>query len=232
VSRSEAKREQLYASWLVWVRANLGRDRRLASIAANAATDALEQGSEFTGASEAARSAWLGAAEGKDPAPWSGPPPLAIPMAMSIAIVGAAASAGFDLWVGDLNQPYFGSLAHAFSIFNVILLVLNAWFLYGMWHRAEWAWRATFTLVVMGAVFDFLGFAMPYLVYADFGVPYLVDVLAPNVDWVSNMSLAWGWVHLVVIQGPILVLLWLRPSRQWVGIDSPSVAILDEMRRP
>jgi hypothetical protein len=231
VSRSEATREQLYASWLVWVKANLGRDRRPAAIAANAATAALEQGSEFTGASEAARSAWIGAAEGVDPAPWSGPPPLAIVVAMGIAIGGAAASAAFDLWLGALNAPYLGFLAHAFSVFNVILLVLNAWFLYGMWHRAEWAWRATFTLVVVGAVFDFFGFVTPYFVFADYGVPYFVDVAAPNVDWVGNVSLVWGWVHLVVIQGPILVLLWLTPSRQWVGIDSPSVSIHDQMRR-
>jgi hypothetical protein len=232
VSRSEARREQLYASWLVWVKANLGRDRRLAAIAANAATEALEQGSEFTGASEAARSAWIGAAEGVDPAPWSGPPPLAIRLAMGIAIGGAGASAICDLWLGAQNVPYFSFLAHAFSIVNVIFVVLNGWFLYGMWHRAEWAWRAAVTLVVMGAVFDFFVFVTPYLVFADFGVPYFVDVAAPNVDWVVNLTLVWGWVHLVVIQGPILVLLWLIPSRQWVGIDSPAVHIHDLMRRP
>jgi hypothetical protein len=231
VSRSKATREQLYASWLAWVRANLGRDNRLAAIAANAATEALEQGSEFSGASEAARSAWIGAAGGAAPEPWSGPPPLAIPMAMSIGIGGAAASAALDLRLAALNVPYFSFLALGFSIFNLILLALNAWLLYGMWHRAEWAWRATFTLVVMGAVFDFFVFVSPYLVFADYGVPYFVDVAAPNVDWLLNVTLVWDWVHLVVVQVPILVLLWLTPSRQWVGIDSPTVRIHDQMRQ-
>lgn len=231
MSRSKATREQLYASWLAWAKANLGRDSRLAAVAADAATDAMEQGSEFGGASEAARSAWIGAAGGADPAPWSGPPPLAILVAIGIAMGGAAASAAFDLWLAALNDPYLGFLAKGFSIFNLILVGLNAWFGYGMWHRAEWAWRATFTLVVMGAVFDFFGFVLPYLVFADFGVPYFVDVAAGNVDWVVNVTLVWGWVHLVVVQGPILVLLWLTASRQWVGIDSPSLPIHDLMRR-
>jgi hypothetical protein len=149
VSKSEASREKLYASWLVWVKANPGRDSRLAAIAANAANDALDQGSDFTGASDAARSAWIGAAGGADPAPRSGPPPL----------------------------------------------------------------------------------ATPYLVFADYGVPYFVDVAAPNIDWVVNLTLVWDWVHLVVIQGPILVLLSLIPSRQWVGLDSPNVLIHDQMRQ-
>jgi hypothetical protein len=232
VSKSEASQEELYAGWLVWVKANLGRDSRLAAIAANAANDALGQGSDFAGASEAARSAWIGAAGGAVPAPWSGPPPLAILLAMGIGIGGAAASAAFDLRLAALNQPYLGFLAQGFSIFNLILVALNGWFLYGMWHRAEWAWRATFTLVVMGAVFDLFGFVTPYLVFADYGVPYFVDVAAPNIDWVVNVTLVWDWVHLVVIQGPILVLLWLIPSRQWVGIDSPNVHIHDQMRRP
>jgi len=232
VSRSEATREQLYGSWLVWVKANLGRDNRLAAIAANAATDALEQGSEFERASEAARSAWIGAAGGADPAPWSGPPPLPLLVAMGVAIGGAAVSAAFDLWFAVVGESYMGFLVQLFVIFNVILVALNAWFLYGMWHRAEWAWRAAFTMVVIGAVFDFFGVVFPLLPFFDFGgILYLVEFVAPNADWLPRAALVWSWVHLAVIQGPILVLLWFTSSRQWVGIDSPSVRIHDLMRR-
>src|SRR5450759_1989749 len=157
VSTSEASRKQLYSSWLVWVKANLGRDNRLAAIAA---TEALEHGSDFSGASEAARSAWIGAAGGADPAPWSGPPPLAILVAMGIAIGGAAVSAAFDLWAVVVGHPYMSLLVQLFVICNLILVALNTWFLSAMW------------------------------------------------------------------------LLWPTPSRQWVGIDSPTVRIYDLMRRP
>ena len=160
MSTSEASRKQLYSSWLVWVKANLGRDNRLAAIAANAATEALEHGSDFSGASEAARSAWIGAAGGADPAPWSGPPPLAILVAMGIAIGGAAVSAAFDLWAVVVGHPYMSLLVQLFVIFNLILVALNTWFLSAMWQ------------------------------------------------------------------------LWPTPSRQWVGIDSPTVRIHDLMRRP
>ncbi|HEY8952667.1 MAG TPA: hypothetical protein VIP78_08930 [Candidatus Dormibacteraeota bacterium] len=135
---SEASRKQLYSSWLVWVKANLGRDSRLAAIAADAATEALEQGSEFSDASEAARSAWIGAVAGAEPSQWSGPPPSPILVAMGIAIGGAAASAAFDLWFVVVGRPYMGVLVQLFVIFNVILVGLNTWFFYGMWHRAEW----------------------------------------------------------------------------------------------
>jgi hypothetical protein len=232
VSRSKATREQLYASWLVWVKASLGRDNRLAALAANAATDALEQGTEFSGASEAARSAWIGAAGGAAPEPWSGPPPPAILVAMGIAIGGAALSAAFDLWFVVVGKPYMGLVVQLFVIFNVILVALNTWFLYHMWHRAECAWRAAFTMVVAGAVFDFFGVVVPLLPFFDFGgVLYLVVLLAPHADWLPRTVLAWSWVHLAVIQAPILVLLWLTASRQWVGIDSPSVRIHDQMRQ-
>jgi hypothetical protein len=87
-------------------------------------------------------------------------------------------------------------------------------------------------MVVIGAVFDFFGVMAPFLPVFDFaGVLYFMEFVAPHVDWLPRAVLVWSWVHLFVIQGPILVLLWLIPSRQWVGIDSPAVRIHDLMRR-
>jgi hypothetical protein len=155
---------------------------------------------------------------------------------MGIAIGGAAASAAasaaFDLWFVVVAVPNMGLLAQFFVIFNIILVALNTWFLYGMWHRDESAWRAAFTMVVIGAVFDFFGVVVPLLPVFDFGgILYLVDFVAPHVDWLPRAVSASSWVHLVVIQAPILVLLWLAPSRQWVGIDSPALHVHDQMRR-
>ncbi len=60
--------------------------------------------------------------------------------------------------------------------------------------------------------------------YVDFGAVYLVTLVAPNVEWPVSLALVWLWVHLVVIQVPILVLLWAAPSRRWFGTGSPSPA--------
>jgi hypothetical protein len=56
-------REDLHRNWLGWVTTNLGRDARLAEIAASAATDAAGQGRGFNNATEAARIAWADAAK-------------------------------------------------------------------------------------------------------------------------------------------------------------------------
>jgi hypothetical protein len=51
-------REDLYRNWVGWVQVNLGRDPRVAEIAANAAANAAEEGRGFNQAAEAARAAW------------------------------------------------------------------------------------------------------------------------------------------------------------------------------
>lgn len=51
-------REELHRKWMGWVTAHLGRDARLAEIAATAATEAAELGQGFNHAAEAARIAW------------------------------------------------------------------------------------------------------------------------------------------------------------------------------
>jgi hypothetical protein len=56
-------REELHRNWVGWVTTNLGRDTRLAEIAATAATDAAELGQGFNNAAEAARIAWADAAK-------------------------------------------------------------------------------------------------------------------------------------------------------------------------
>jgi hypothetical protein len=54
-------RQELYRSWLGWVTTNVGRDPKLAEIAASAAADAAEQGRGFNSAADAARTAWADA---------------------------------------------------------------------------------------------------------------------------------------------------------------------------
>ena len=51
-------RDELYRNWLDWVTTNLGRDKVLAVVAANAATEVAIQGSGFNAAADAARTAW------------------------------------------------------------------------------------------------------------------------------------------------------------------------------
>jgi hypothetical protein len=55
--------EALYRNWLDWVTVNLGRDTRLAQIAATAAADAAKLGRGFNSAADAARVAWTDAAK-------------------------------------------------------------------------------------------------------------------------------------------------------------------------
>ena len=94
------------------------------------------------------------------------------------------------------------------------------------------AWRAAFALVVMGAAFDCFLVLSPYIQYGDFGgLLYLLWVVGSKADWVANVTLVWSWVHLVVIQAPILVLLWLTPSRQWVGIKTRIDRLHDRVSR-
>jgi hypothetical protein len=55
--------EDLYRNWLEWVTTNLGRDHRLASVAATAAADAAGLGKGFNVAVGAAKAAWNEAAK-------------------------------------------------------------------------------------------------------------------------------------------------------------------------
>ena len=151
-------------------------------------------------------------------------PPLTILVAMGIAIGGAAVSSALDLWLSIASPPYPGLVEPLFSIINLALVVLNLWLLVGMWRHSEWAWGAAVALVVMGAVLDAGGVALSYFELGNLGgLFYLGRILAPAVDW-SGVALLSSWVHLIVIQVPILVLLQLAPSRRWVGIDSAARA--------
>jgi uncharacterized RDD family membrane protein YckC len=79
---SDAKgplRDELYRGWFDWVSTNLGRDSKLAGIAATAATDAAEQGRGFNNAAEVARMAWANAANRYSNAPGDGPPQFTPP---------------------------------------------------------------------------------------------------------------------------------------------------------
>ncbi len=83
-----------------WVTTNLGRDTRLAGVAANAATEAAEHGLGFNAATEAARRAWMEAAQQAAVETSRTPPPKV--------------QHGPGLWIG-----FFGAIAG-----NVLLLIL------------------------------------------------------------------------------------------------------------
>jgi hypothetical protein len=222
VSAPEASREELYASWLTWVRGSLGHNERLAALAAAAAADAAAAGSGFNAAVDAARSAWGEAARGVEPARPSGPPPLTIRIAMAIAIGGAAASVAASLWMAAQNPYDMGSAALGFAAFNLALVGLNIWFYHAMSHGATWAWRATFVLVIVGVVFDVIGVVLPPFVFIDIGALYIAARVAPDAGWLAEITFFWVWVHLIVIQVPILVLLQLSPTRRWLGLNAPA----------
>jgi hypothetical protein len=219
VKTDGASREDTYAYWLAWVEANLGRNARLASIAAGAAAEAASHEAGFNAAVDAARSAWAEAAGGQQPARWTGRPPWTILAAMGIAISGAAVGSALNLWFANTALP-----GKQFGIFELGLVAVNGWFLYAMWRGAQWAWRAVYVLVVLGILFDAVGVVLLPYVYADFGALYLIWLLAPNADWLGSLVHLWPWMHLVAIQVPILVLLQAGPSRRWIGLDSPASA--------
>jgi hypothetical protein len=60
VAESEgSRREELYRHWYAWVTTNLGHDGKLATIAADAATNAAIHGGGFNAAAQTARDAWV-----------------------------------------------------------------------------------------------------------------------------------------------------------------------------
>jgi uncharacterized RDD family membrane protein YckC len=120
---SDAKgplREELYRGWFDWVTTNLGRDSKLAAIAATAATDAAEQGRGFNNAAEAARMAWAGAAGrySNAPQPGDGPPQFTPPPA-------SAQTAGVARYGYGSQQTYGGFWIRfvAFLIDAIIIAV-------------------------------------------------------------------------------------------------------------
>ncbi len=158
--------------------------------------------------------------------------PLTILAAMDIAIGGAAVSTALDLWLFALDPTYLYGLEPWFAIFNLSLVALNVWFLVGMWRQSEWAWGGALALVVVGAVVDGAGFVSPYVEFGDFGgFLSFVWMVAPELVGFAGGILVSPWAHLVLIQAPTLALLWLKPSRRWVGIGTPAARVYDWMRR-
>ena len=102
---------------------------------------------------------------------------------------------------------------------DVLLLV-------GIWRQSEWAWGTALAFVVMGTLLDGAGVTFPYLEFGEFGgFLSLGQAVAPTIDW-FGAGFLWSWVHLIVIQVPILVLLQAGSSRRWVGIGSAAPAHL------
>ena len=147
------RRDELYGNWLEWVTTNLGRDRTLAGVAANAAADAATHGRGFNAAAEAARTAWMEAASSektvKDAAARAGlRPPLQRTIDTAPSRKHAAPWVGFvDLaagvygailvnllaclvlglsWLNDWGAPILIVEAVAALILNIGALVISA----------------------------------------------------------------------------------------------------------
>jgi hypothetical protein len=142
---------------------------------------------------------------------------------MGIAIGAAAVGSVLDFWLVLRNPTYLDGLEPQFAIVNLSLVALNVLFLVGMWRQAKLAWGAAVAVVVLGAISDAGGvFLSPYLEFGNFGgVLNLVASVAPSGNWLE-VGLLSSWVHLVVIQVPILALLIAPSSRRWFDVAMPA----------
>jgi hypothetical protein len=142
---------------------------------------------------------------------------------MGIAIGGAAIGSILDFRLFADHPTYLDGLEPLFAIVNLSLVALSVLLLVGMWRQAKLAWGAALAVVVMGAVLDAGGvFLSPYLEFGNFGgVLYLVAIAAPSGNWLE-VGLLSSWVHLVVIQAPILALLIAPSSRRWFDAGGPA----------
>jgi hypothetical protein len=99
-------RDDLYQNWMGWVIDHLGRDAKLAEIAASAATDSARAGRGFNHAAEAAREAWTEAASRYTNAPTAG---VAAAGPRSRWIFGIAAVIALVVAVGGWDYLFGGS---------------------------------------------------------------------------------------------------------------------------
>lgn len=102
-------REDLYQNWVGWVTTNLGRDTRLAEIAASAASDAAEHGRGFNDAAEAARIAWADATRARStsdvPQP-RGEPSVMPAQRLALGVIAAVlVTSGVMLGLGGPGGP-------------------------------------------------------------------------------------------------------------------------------
>ena len=234
-------REALYERWFEWVSLNLGRDPRLASMAASAAADAAVGGSGFNAAADAARAAWSTHA-GEQVAPRSvvvSGAPWPLKGAAGIGIGGAALSALISLWFAaapSICGTYgCGSIALAFAFYNAAWAALN-WALFrAILRGSRRTWKVTLILVALGALADIVGQLTYVLFIVDLGAIALLAEIGfafgvASEDWFTNLAANLGgyWliVHLIVVQLPMLLLLLAgRPGRPQV--ESPRGAELE-----
>jgi hypothetical protein len=147
-------------------------------------------------------------------------PPTTVLAAMGIAIGGAVLSAGFLQWVIATDQ----SSSHEPATYSLIadfgLVFLNAGLLYAMSLHQRWAWGLTCALVIVGGIVELLVFTP-----VAYRIGYLLLFLSPALALGGTAGITWStwlWVHVAVVQVPILVLLLAPSSRRWFEAGKPT----------
>lgn len=147
-------------------------------------------------------------------------PPKTVVAAMGIAIGGAVSSAAFSQWVIATDQNSSHEPATYSLIVGLGLVFLNAGLLYAMSLHQRWAWGLTCALVILGGIVELLVFTP--LAYR---IGYLFLFLSPVWMLGGKAGLTWStwlWVHVAVVQVPILVLLLAPSSRRWFEAGKPA----------
>ena len=159
--------------------------------------------------------------------------PLALKAAMGIAIGGAAFSTLACIWLA-LSPPICPFSACApqglmLALYNAALVAVNALLLFRMLHGSRRAWNIAMVLVALGAIADVVVQMTYALVIVTMGATNLLFEIGQVFNlsryaWYVNgltydptFGLPYNWmvVHLVVIQLPIVILLWVgRPPRK------------------
>ncbi len=147
-------------------------------------------------------------------------PPRTVLAAMGIAIGGAVLAAAFSLWVIATDQSSSHEPATYSLIAGIGLVFLNAVLLYAMSLHQRWAWGLTCALVILGGIVELLVFTpLAYRVGYGFLLLSPVWMLGGKVGFTWS---TWLWVHVAVVQVPILVLLLAPSSRRWFEAGKPA----------
>jgi hypothetical protein len=143
-------------------------------------------------------------------------PPRTVLVAMGIALGGALLTAAFSEWV-ILTDQYLHDMANYWLIVGLGLVFLNAGLLYAMSLHQRWAWGLTCALVIVGGIVDLLVFTP-----LEYRIGYGFLFLSPTWMLGTQAALTWLWVHVALVEVPILALLLAPSSRRWFVVDRPA----------